>query len=58
MKINRVKNLEIKRNRRTFESHSHVNDQHHAQKRQSKQQMMNRVNQNDQLFQKSLFDDK
>jgi hypothetical protein len=58
MKINRVKNLEVKRNRRTFQTNSHVNDQHHAQKRQFARQMMNRANQNDQLFQKSFFDEK
>ncbi len=58
MKINCVKNLKAKRNRRTFETNFHVNDQHHAQKRRSERQMMNRVNQNDQLSQKSLFDDK
>jgi hypothetical protein len=58
MRINHVRNLEIKRSRRTFETNSHVNDQHHAQKRRFERQMMNRVNQNDQLFQKSFFDDK
>ncbi len=47
MKINRVENLETKRSRRTFEINFHVNDQHHAQKRQFARQMMNRVNQND-----------
>ncbi len=58
MKINRVKNVETKRNRQTFKTNSYVNDQHHAQERRSKQQMMNRVNQNSQLSSKSLFDDK
>ncbi len=58
MKINRVENLEAKRSCRTFETNFHVNDQHHAQKRRSEQQMMNRINHNDQLSQKSLFDDK
>ncbi len=58
MKINRVKNLETKRNHRTFEINFHVNEQHHAQKRRSERQMMNRINQNDQLSQKSLLNDK
>ncbi len=58
MKINRVKNLETKRNRRTFETNFYVNDQHRIQKRRFKRQMMNRASQNDQLSQKSLFDDK
>ncbi len=47
MKINRVKNLETKRSRRTFETSSYVNDQHHAQKRRLERQIMNRINQND-----------
>ncbi len=34
MKVNRVRNFETKRNRRTFETNFHVNDQHHTQKRQ------------------------
>jgi hypothetical protein len=58
MKINRVKNIEAKWNRRTFKTNFHVNDKHHAQKRRFKQQMMNRVNQNNQLSSKSIFDDK
>ncbi len=58
MKINRVKNIEAKWNRRTFETNSHVNDQHHAENRRFKRQMMNRINQNHQLFSKSFFDDK
>ncbi len=58
MKVNRVKNVETKWNRRTFEINFHVNDQHHAQKRRSERQMMNRVNQNNQLSSKSFFDDK
>ncbi len=58
MKVNRVENLEAKRNRRTFEINFYVNDQHHAQKRRFTQQMISRINQNDQLFQKSLFDNK
>ncbi len=58
MKINCVRNLEIKRNRRIFETNSHVNDQHYAQKPRFERQMMNQVNQNDQLFQKSFFDNK
>jgi hypothetical protein len=45
MKINRVKDFEAKRNRRTFETNSYVNNQHHAQKRRFERQMMNRVNQ-------------
>jgi hypothetical protein len=44
MKINRVKNFEAKRNRRTFEVNFYVNDQHHAQKRRFERKMMNRVN--------------
>ncbi len=41
MKINRVKNREAKRNRRTFETNFYVKDQHHVQKRQFERQMMN-----------------
>jgi hypothetical protein len=58
MKINRVKNIEAKWNRRTFETNFHVNDQHHVQKRRFEQQIINRVNQNNQLSSKSFFDDK
>jgi hypothetical protein len=58
MKINRVKNVETKRSRWTFKIKFYVNDQHHAQKRRFKWQMMNRVNQDDQLSSKSSFDDK
>jgi hypothetical protein len=58
MKINRVKNVEAKRNRRTFEANFHVNNQHHAQKRRFERQMMNRINQNNQLSSKSFFNDK
>jgi hypothetical protein len=58
MRINRIKNIEAKWSRRTSETNFHVNDQHHAQKRRSERQMMNRVNQNNQLSSKSLFDDK
>jgi hypothetical protein len=36
MKINRVKNVRIKRNCRTFKTKFYVNDQHHAQKRRFK----------------------
>jgi hypothetical protein len=57
MKINRVKNIETKWNRRTSKINFHVNDQHHAQKHRFERQMMNRVNQNNQLFSKSFFDD-
>jgi hypothetical protein len=46
MRVNRIRNLRAKWNRRTFEINHHVNDQHHAQERRSKWQMMNRVNQN------------
>ncbi len=46
MKINCVKNVKIKRNRRTFKTNFHVNNKHHVQKRRFKQQMMNRINQN------------
>jgi hypothetical protein len=58
MKINRVKDVEIKRNRRTFEINSYVNDQHHTQERRFERQRINRINQNNQLSSKSLFDDK
>jgi hypothetical protein len=58
MKINRVKNVEAKQNRWTLKINFYVNDQHHAQKRRFEWQMMNRVNQNNQLSSKSLFDDK
>jgi hypothetical protein len=58
MKINRIKNLRAKWNCRTFEINHHVNDQHHAQERRFKWQMMNRVNQNNQISSKSLFDDR
>ncbi len=44
MRINRVKNVEAKRNCRTFEVNFYVNDQHHAQKRRFKRQMINRIN--------------
>ncbi len=54
MRINCVKNVKIKRHRRTSEINFYVNNQHHAQERQFKQQMMNRVNQNHQLFSKSF----
>jgi hypothetical protein len=58
MKVNRIKDLETKRNRETFEINSHVNDQHYAQERRLKRQMMNQTNQNDQLSSKSFLDDK
>jgi hypothetical protein len=58
MKMNHVKNIETKRNRRTFEINFYVNDQHYAQKRRFERQMMNWINQNNQLFSKSFFDDK
>jgi hypothetical protein len=58
MRINRVKNIKAKWNRRTFETNFYVNDQHHAQKRRFERQMMNRIIQNNQLFSKSFFDDK
>jgi hypothetical protein len=51
-------NIETKWSRRTFKTNFHVNDQHHIQKRRFKQQMMNRINQNNQLSSKSFFDDK
>jgi hypothetical protein len=46
MKINRVKNIKAKRRREAFEINIHVNDDHHAHERRFKQQMMNRINQN------------
>jgi hypothetical protein len=58
MNINRVKNVKTKRNCRTFKTNYHVNDQHHAQKRRFERKMMNRINQNNQLSSKSLFNDK
>jgi hypothetical protein len=56
--MNRVKNFETKRNRQTFEIKFYVNDQHYVKKRRFKRQIMNQVNQNDQLFQKSFFNNK
>jgi hypothetical protein len=57
MKVNRIKDFRAKWNRRTSETNHYVNDQHHAQERKFKWQMMNWINQNNQLFSKWLFDD-
>ncbi len=58
VKVNRIRDFRAKWNRWTLKANHHVNDQHHASKRRFKRQMMNRVNQNNQLSSKSLFDDK
>jgi hypothetical protein len=57
-KINRIKDFRAKWNRWTFKTNHHVNDQHYASERRFKWQLMNRVDLNNQLSSKSLFDDR